>query len=71
MGNRGPQCVREDRRRCVMARLRNSAGVVVNVSDELAAKLGKDWVSADEPAKRKPGRPKKNEAKADAEAEDN
>lgn len=31
-----------------MPRLRNAAGVVVNVSDDTAANLGSEWVSADE-----------------------
>jgi hypothetical protein len=48
-----------------MPRLTNSAtNVVVNVSDETAARLGSEWVAdGDAPAKRgAPGRPKKAES---------
>lgn len=45
-----------------MTRLRNvESGVVVIVSDDTACRLGPEWAPADsEPAKRSPGRPRKN-----------
>jgi len=46
-----------------MPRLRNQrTGVLVDVDDETAAGLTDGWVSADEPVKRKPGRPRKQQA---------
>jgi len=45
-------------------RLRNTDGIVVNVSDDTADRLGPEWVDADAPVeepKRGPGRPKKSE----------
>lgn len=42
-----------------MPRLRNRAsGVLVSVDDELAAKLGDEWESAEEPKTRRPPRKK-------------
>lgn len=40
-------------------RLRNPAGVVVNVDDATAATLGAEWVDADAAPAAKRGRPKK------------
>lgn len=37
-----------------MPRLRSGAGVVVNVSDETAAKLGANWTLVEEPKAEKP-----------------
>lgn len=44
-----------------MPRLKNTEGVTVSVSDETAALLGSEWVSADAEPKRSPGRPKKSD----------
>lgn len=45
-----------------MPRLRNRlTGVVVNVDEATAKQLGPQYVPADEPEKRKPGRPRKSE----------
>jgi hypothetical protein len=44
-----------------MPRLTNVGGITVSVSDETAALLGSEWVSADAEPKRSPGRPKKSE----------
>lgn len=44
-----------------MGKFRNEqTGVVVSVSDEKDARFGEGWVSADQPEKRGPGRPKKS-----------
>ena len=45
-----------------MARLRNiNSGAIVSVADEKVERLGTEWVPADAPEKRGPGRPKKSD----------
>jgi len=49
-----------------MPRLTNKAtGVVVNVDEATAARLGADWATEGESTKRKPGRPRKQPAAND------
>jgi hypothetical protein len=53
-----------------VARLRNvKSGAVVSVTDEKAARLGSEWVDADAPPKRGPGRPKKADKVEESESE--
>jgi hypothetical protein len=55
-----------------MARLKNiKSGAIVSVADEKVSRMGSEWVDAETPEKRGPGRPRKSEVEpADADSTD-